>query len=129
MKRERQMERDRRHEQRMKHGLENEEVDHRYIKPTTTNQVVITTNGHRRRGSGGSAASATSEGSESSALGTSPQVRRMTSHSLRHQSSDDEQSGYSSDHLRMNGFQQQQQMRSSFNHGAPEQRRQPPKGN
>ena len=49
MKRERQMERDRRHEQRMKHGLENEEVDHRYIKPTT-NQVVITTNGHRRRG-------------------------------------------------------------------------------
>ena len=129
MKRERQLERDRRHEQRMKHGLENEEVDHRYIKPT--NQVIISTNGHRRRGSGGSAASATSEGSEGSALGTSPHVRRMTSvtsHSRHHQSSDDEQSGYSSDHHRINGFHHQQ-LRSSFNHGTTEQTHTPAKGN
>uniref|UniRef100_A0A7M5WRC5 Actin interacting protein 3-like C-terminal domain-containing protein n=2 Tax=Clytia hemisphaerica TaxID=252671 RepID=A0A7M5WRC5_9CNID len=101
MKRERQMERDRRHEQRLKHGLDNDDVDHRYIK---TNPVIHTNGiGHHRRHSGGSAASATSEGSDGSAFGSSPQVRRTTitkssttvhNSSSRHQSSDDEQGYY-----------------------------------
>lgn len=108
MKRERQMERDRRHEQRMKHGLENEEVEHRYI---------ISNGGNRRRGSGGSAASATSEGSEGSNVGVSPQVPRskITISSSRHQSSDDEQGFHS------NGYQQK--LRSSFKHGSNEPNR------
>jgi len=101
MKRERQLERDRRHEQRMKHGLDSDDVDHRYIK---TNTIVTNGNGHHhhlhhRRGSGGSAASCTSEGSEGSAFTSSPPVRRtiaksvtsVHSSSSRYQSSDEEQ--------------------------------------
>ena len=94
MKRERQMERDRRHEQRMKHGLHDDDVEHRYIKTT----VVTNGNGHIRRHSGGSAASGTSDGSDGSAFTASPPVRRTitksatTVHSSsRYQSSDDEQ--------------------------------------
>lgn len=97
MKRERQLERDRRHEQRMKHGLGTDDVDHRYIK-TVTNGNSHHHHLNHRRGSGGSAASGTSEGSEGSAFTSSPPVRRTTgksstshSSSSRYQSSDDEQ--------------------------------------